>query len=214
MAFAVILPVQAEEDFSDVTYWTELCTKDQSLNREQRQSCNAFMEYMRDQSSVLSERVKEIDAKKAEISSNILVYARKVSEYQSQADAMTVEINNLTAEITELNTDIGIKEKTVSEHQEEIEKSEAEISEAKGKILERIESAQSTMRLNQYLDILMGANSFDDLMRIASGLKDIMLYDEVTIKEMSASVDALNQEKAKLQTEITELASKKETLAS
>ncbi|MBR2846065.1 MAG: peptidoglycan DD-metalloendopeptidase family protein [Solobacterium sp.] len=213
LAFAVILPVQAEDDFSDITYWTELCTKDQSLDRAQRQSCNAFMEYMQDQSSVLSERVKEIDAKKAEISSNILVYARKVSEYQTQADAMTVEINNLTAEITELNTDIGIKEKTVSEHQAEIEKDEAEIGAAKTKILERIESAQSTMRLNQYLDILMGANSFDDLMRIASGLKDIMLYDEVTIRELSSSIDALNQEKEKLQTEITELASKKETLA-
>ena len=97
LAFAVILPVQAEDDFSDITYWTELCTKDQSLDRAQRQSCNAFMEYMQDQSSVLSERVKEIDAKKAEISSNILVYARKVSEYQTQADAMTAEINNLTA---------------------------------------------------------------------------------------------------------------------
>ena len=221
--FSVILPAYAEEeetpDYSDTVYWSELCTKEMNLSVQQRRACTAFMSYMENESSSLSQKIKEIDAKKAEIASNILVYAQQVREYQAQADAMNVEIAELGQEINDLNEEILIREKQITESQAEIEANEKKVSEANEKVKERMVSAQSTMRLNQYLDILMGAGSFEDLVRIINGLSDILKYDQETIKELAQDIselnkmkDALEKEKAALEVQKTDLADKKVTL--
>ena len=60
------------------------------------------------------------------------------------------------------------------------------------------------MRLNKFLDILMGAKSFNDFIRIANGLSDITNYDESTMQELSDLIEKLDNDKAQLEEEKTE----------
>ena len=59
----------------------------------------------------------------------------------------------------------------------------------------------------------MGAKSFNDFIRIANGLSDITNYDESTMQELSDLIEKLDNDKAQLEEEKTELdASKQEVV--
>jgi len=214
MCWGIMTPVRAEDpDFSDTTYWTNLCLYSSTMSYAERSSCTAFMEYMETQSTQMSQRVKEINSKTAEIAANIAEYAKQVRDYQTQADAMSADIDALSKEIMDLNAGIAIKESKVEESQKAIEEDEKDIQEAETKIRERIENAQGTMRLNQVLDIVMGAGTFEDLMRIVNGLSDIMNYDKIVMDELSDDIAALNEKKEQLNKEIEELEEEKTIVA-
>ena len=57
---------------------------------------------------------------------------------------------------------------------------------------------QPTMRTNQYIDILMGANNFTDFIRIANGLSTISQYDKKTLNELVQIIATLNKQKEEL----------------
>jgi len=57
---------------------------------------------------------------------------------------------------------------------------------------------QPTMRTNQYIDILMGANNFTDFIRIANGLSTISQYDKKTLSELVQIIATLNKQKEEL----------------
>ncbi|MCH4207471.1 MAG: peptidoglycan DD-metalloendopeptidase family protein [Solobacterium sp.] len=201
-----IMPVHAEgEDFTDTEYWTNLCTGSATLTTEQKSSCSAFNSYMASQSSSLKDRMEEIESQRSEIAANIQTYADQVKNYQSQADA-------LNSDIATLNGEIAVKEQEIEDLQTKIDDSQTQIDAAESKIKTRMESAQSTMRLNEYLDILMGAKSFDDFIRIANGLSDITDYDEKVMTDLSDLIDEMNTDKDQLEQDKADLDSQKQEI--
>lgn len=193
-----------QPDYSDTTYWNNLCLGNAAYDNSA--ACTAYMQYISSQSESFANQMKEIDAKKDEIAANIEYYGQQIQTYQNQADA-------LNDEIATLNGQIAVKEQEIATKEEEIAKNEEEVAAAKEKIKERMVSAQETMRLNKFLDILMGAKSFNDFIRIANGLSDITNYDESTMQELSDLIEKLDNDKAQLEEEKTELdASKQEVV--
>ncbi len=193
MGLVCALPVHAE-DYSDTEYWNTLCTETDVLSAEEKTACQGYMQYIASQSEDLQARLDEIEASKAEIAANIQTYAAQAREYQAQADA-------LNDDIADLNGQIAVLEKEIEETQATIDAKQAEIDAAEEKIRERMVAAQPTMRLNQFLDVLAGAKTFDDLVRIANGLATITQYDEKTMNDLAADIDELNTAKAKLETD-------------
>ncbi|MBR3127708.1 MAG: peptidoglycan DD-metalloendopeptidase family protein [Solobacterium sp.] len=185
-------PVKAEEDYTNTDYWTQMCTSGQALTDAEKSACAGYMQYIAGQTDSLREQLQEIENRRAEISANISYYAEQVRGYQAQADA-------LNGEIATLNGQIAVLEKEIQEAEEQIAKKEAEIDAVQDKIKDRMVTAQSTMRLNQYLDILMGARTFDDFIRIANGISDITAYDEKTMTDLADDIEELNRTKAKLE---------------
>ncbi|MBQ1320432.1 MAG: peptidoglycan DD-metalloendopeptidase family protein [Solobacterium sp.] len=186
------LPVKAEEDYSNTDYWNQMCTSGQALTDAEKSACMGYMQYIASQTDTLRDQLQEIENRRAEISANISYYAAQVRNYQAQADA-------LNGEIATLNGQIAVLEKEIQEAEEQIVKKEAEIDAVQDKIKDRMVSAQGTMRLNQYLDILMGARTFDDFIRIANGISDITAYDEKTMTDLADDIEELNRTKAKLE---------------
>jgi len=193
-----------ELDFSDSTYWSDLCTSS-DLTTEQKSQCSAYMQYISNQSSSLSEAIQEIEAQRDEIAEKILEYGAKVQEYQAQADALNVEI-------ADLNSQIAVSEKKIEELETQIEETQAEIEAAEEKVKERMVSQQKTMRLNQYLDLIMGAKSFDEMVRIANGLSDITKYDTNTMEQLAILIEQMNSDKAEVEAEKEKLDADKQSI--
>jgi len=196
--------VQAEDPgYTDTTYWNNLCTGGQTLSADQKTACSAYMNYMSSQSSSLREQLAAIDAQKAEITKNIAAAAEKIKDYQSQADS-------LNSQIADLNGQIAVKEKEIEAKQADIDAKQADVDALTQKLKDRMTEAQGTMRLNTYLDILMGASSFTEMIRIANGIADISNYDNKTLDSLGTLIDELNSEKTDLEAAKTELDTQKQ----
>lgn len=204
---SVFMPMDAHaEDYSDTAYWNGLCAGGKPLNDNEKAACTGYLQYMAGQNDSLKQQLLEIESKQAEIAKNIRYYADQVRGYQAQADA-------LNGEIASLNGQISVLEKEIAEAQAEIEQKQKDIDATQEKIKQRMVSAQGTMRFNQFLDIMMGAKTFDDFIRIANGVKDITDYDERTMDSLAEDIEQLNAAKIKLEADKEALdAAKKEVV--
>ncbi|MBQ9328711.1 MAG: peptidoglycan DD-metalloendopeptidase family protein [Solobacterium sp.] len=190
-------------DYSDTEYWTSICTGSGELTSQTKSQCMAFMQASSNQSTVLSQKIKDIESQREAIANDILYYAGLVQQYQADAAA-------LNGEIADINGQIAVSEKKIEELELKIEENRNEIEEAEEKIKHRMVIQQRTMRLNQYLDILMGARSFDEFIRIANGLSDITNYDTQVMQELSALIDELNHNIEEVEQEKEDLQKRKD----
>ena len=198
-----------DHPYSDTEYWGDLCT---SSGSEHQTACAAYLQYQSEHSSELSDRIKEIESQRAEIAENITYYASLVQDYQNQADALNDDIATLNKQIADMNGQIAVKEAEIEKLEAEIEANQEEIDQAESKIKERMAYQQQTMRLNQYLDVLMGAKTFDELVRIANGLSAITEYDNKTMEDLADQIDQLNTDKAQLDSDKADLEQQKADL--
>lgn len=192
-----------EEDFSDDAYWRNLCTGSADLSTEQKRQCMAYIQQKSASTSDLNEKIKEIEKQRAEIEKDILAYAAQVQAYQAQAAS-------LNGEIASLNTEIGVSEKQIEVLEKKIDDNQKDIDAAEEKVKNRMVIQQRTMRLNQYLDILMGASTFDDFIRIANGLSAITDYDTKTMEDLAEKIAQLNKDKEEVEQRRADLEKQKE----
>ena len=183
--------VQADEDYSDTSYWTKQCTDTSNLNGGMKSSCQAFYNYISSQSDSLNAKLKDIDAQRSTISANIDEYTAKIADYQNQINDLNSQIDTVQAEITDLDSQI-------CELQQVVDDLKADVS-------AQIENSQSSMRLSKVFDILMGARSFDQLIKLANGISDITEYDNRKVSQLKDKTDELNttkQQKADAQADL------------
>ena len=191
------------EDYSDNEYWTNLCTGTAELTQAQKSQCMAYIQTKSNSTASLNEKIKEIESQREAIAADILYYAAKVSEYQAQAAS-------LNSEIADINGQIAVSEKKIADLTVRIEENQAQIDAAQAKIKKRMVIQQRTMRLNQYLDILMGASTFENFIRIANGLSDITAYDTKVMEDLAVLIEQLNKDKAEVEAEKELLQKRKE----
>lgn len=183
---SITVVAKAEEDYAgNFDYYNDLCTSGKPLSDSDKQVCSGFLQYLSNSSEDLRGQLDEIESQREEIAQNIQIYVQKIATYDS-------EIAALGAEIAELNNEILVIEAQITEKEEEIETKQNEIDEAEEKIKDRMVASQSSMRLNQYIDILMGAKDFNDLLRRANGIRVIAEYDEKTMEEINVMIQELN----------------------
>ena len=192
LSFHLYVPAAEQPDYSDVSYWSSLCSGVLPLTEAEKKSCSAYMNYMSEQSEDLNQKLQEIEDQRAEIAENIQYYAAQVQVYQAQADALNGEIYSLSSLINEKQEEIDALTAAIAQKEEDIEKTEA-------KIQLRMETQQSTMRLNQYLDVMMGIKQFSDLIRVINGISDITKYDEEVMEQLAEAIDSLNRDKEDLE---------------
>ena len=217
-------PVSGEPDYTDSDYWYNKCTG--TIKKEDQDSCKAYQDYVSSQTSDLESRKKELqkqyDAIKADLESyaaQIDAYQVQIEDYQAQINAKEAEIaakqteiNNKQAEIEAKQVEINNKQIEIENKQVEIDAKQAEIDATqndidtiKDKVKTRMSSSQSSMRINKYLDILMGAGSFEQFLRIILGLNAISVYDQNTMNELIDLMEKLNAQMAELETVKAEL---------
>ena len=207
MLFSTIsVKAVSDEDFkNDPGYYENLCTNNNGLTDDQKAVCEAYRNYLNNESAKMQDYLKELESKIDEIAANINYYADLIKDYQSQIDALDVEI-------AALNNEILVKEAQIAEKQAEIDAKQAEIDELKSKVLNRMVASQSSMRINKFIDILMGATDLNDLLRRANGIKTISEYDQKTMDDIQLLVEQLNVAKEQIEKDKEVLDNDKQTV--
>ena len=191
--------VNAEDDYAtNSEYYEELCTSGNGLTEEQKAACEGYRAYLASQTASMQEQLAQIESQREEIAANIQEYAEKIRDYDAQ-------IETLNSQIASLNNEILVVQAQIEEKQAEIDAKQAEIDSLKGKIEDRMVASQSSMRLNKYIDLLMGAKNLQDLLRRANGIKTITEYDQNTMDEIKVLIDELNAIQAQLESDKAEL---------
>lgn len=173
-------------------YYNKLCLGDTELSGDEKSLCESYSTYLSNKSSDLQSRLDEIEAKREEIAANIQEKIKEINSYQKEIDSLQEQINSLNKEIANFETEIARLETEISEN----EASKDELTE---KVKMRMDAAQDTMRLNQYLDYIMGAESFTDLLRRISGTNDLMEYDASIREELVTTINYLSELKTSMQ---------------
>ncbi len=208
----LFIPVQADEDYSDSTYWINLCTKSDTLDSDDVERCEAYRDYVSSQSSDLKAQLEEIDALREEIAANIEEYIQKIADYQQQIDDLNSQIEELNTQIDAKQADIDAKQEEIDAQQLIIDEKNEEVEEMKENVSTHISNSQSSMRINQYIDILMGAKTFEDFIRIANGLRDITNYNKSELVRLNNLIVELNTIKAQMEEDKANLELEKEEL--
>lgn len=191
------LPLQAEPGYDDVGYWANKCGKPQ-VNANEYNACSAFRTHMANRSSDLSARLNGIASKRSEISANIDKYKHIISDYAKQNEVLQVKIKEITAKIDTLQAQIKDMQNSIEKLLCQIHEEEIKISQIKDKIKKRIVEKQATMRTNSIIDVILGAKSFDEVLRILSGLDTISKSDQKARDEFLQLVNELNYKKKEL----------------
>ncbi len=199
LALAIgVVPVQnieADEDYSDTTYWTNLCTSG-SLSSAEQSACQGFITYMSAQSESLESTISNIDSQRSDIAANIEQYVQMIADYQTQIDDLTVQIDTLQIQI--------------EEQQGQIDTKQQEVDDLRTKVKTQIGNAQSGMRFSKMVDILMGAKTVVEFVRIANGLSDITEYNNRNLLTLNRLIQELEEAKAALITSQEECKTKQE----
>ena len=191
--------VFAEDDYAtNSQYYEDLCTGGNELTDEQKAACEGYRAYLAQQTSSMQEQLAQIEAQREEIAANIQEYAQKIRDYDAQ-------IETLNGQIAQLNNEILVVQAQIDEKQAEIDAKQAEIDSLKAKIEDRMVASQSSMRLNKYIDLLMGAQNLQDLLRRANGIKTISEYDQNTMDEIKILIEELSAIQAQLENDKAEL---------
>lgn len=210
--------VHAEPDYSDMAYWNQICTKD-VLSESERTSCTAYSQYLASQNNDLGKQLQEVEAQRQAAYSDISTYQSQIEGYQNQIKDVQVKIDAKQAEIDAKQAEIDAKQAEIDQKVAEIAKTEQEIEELNNKIKARMENQQPTMRTSAYVDILMGASSFDAFIRLVNGFGAIAKSDKENIDHLIELKDQLviqrqqlEEAKAQLEKAKAELEEQKQQL--
>ena len=215
MALSIVpfQPVLAEDPpYTDTEYWKERCTQSGGLEDEDYEACQGYNEYLKSSSTSLNEQLEALKAQEEDIKKNIADYGLKIQNYQTEIDAKQVEINQTVNDIAAKQVEIDNKQIEIDNKQKEIDATQAEIDAANEKIRTRMEISQSSMRLNKFTDILMGADSFEEFLRISNGLSAISQYDQKILDDMKVLREKLNTQREEMETAKAEMEVQKQEL--
>ncbi|MDO4414030.1 MAG: peptidoglycan DD-metalloendopeptidase family protein [Erysipelotrichaceae bacterium] len=191
-----VYTVEAEPDYNDTEYWEDKCTG--QVASSDRAACDAYAEFVRNQKSNLQSRLDEIESQRTAIKADLETYAAQIAGYQTQIDELQDLINTKQAEIDAKQIEIDNKQKEIDSKQKEIDETEDEVDSLREKVKSRMSNSQSSMRFNKYTDILLGASSFEDLLRIINGISAIARYDQKTMEKLVELINKLNTQKQEL----------------
>ncbi len=186
-SFAVNYDFPKNED-----YYAELCSSPKASSN--RAACLAYQDYVNqkviDSQNELQKLIEDIK----NLQGNISAMAKKVSTYQTQ-------ISDLEAEITRLQKSITDSEATIVTLTAQIAEREIKVTEIDAAIRLRMVSMQSFVSLNSYVDFIMGANDFSDLIRRVEGINEITAYDKSLMVMLAEEIAALNNDKAEVESQ-------------
>lgn len=211
----------AEEDvdYTDTSYWMERCVSDQIQGMEDYQACEAYREYVKSTSESLQGTLSSLDTEKEAIGENLAKYGLEIEQYRQESKELSNEISALQAKIEDNEVQIATLQLEAEATERSILAKEEELGELKKKVKERISFYQVNMRLNSYADVLLGAKTFGDLLRIVAALSSVTQFDDRVAGEIEEAVAALDdakealcQEQAQLLVLTNEIAESKESL--
>ena len=159
-----------------------------------------------------SSRISELYAQIAEAEDNLDEALDLANSYREQAQKIEVDIQELTVRIDELS--LKIEDLRVR-----IEENQAKVDALNKRVLDRMADSQKNMHFNPFLDFVLGAHGFADMLRRTYGVEAIMSKEESdrntlidTINQLTLDKEELDKAKAELDASKEELVNKQAEL--
>ncbi|MDD6466745.1 MAG: peptidoglycan DD-metalloendopeptidase family protein [Erysipelotrichaceae bacterium] len=196
-----IFPIAADDyDFkNNEDKYYALCSKT-GLTSEEKAACKAFQSYLTEQAKDIQDKINDWNSQLDSIRKDI----NKVLQVIEQLDA---EIAKIERQQTQLEKQINVLETEIASLEIEIKAREENIEKIDEQIKIRMKNMQSIFSINKYIEYIAGANDFVDLIRRTSAINQLMNYDTDQMK-------LLEQEKEKLEENVTELNTQKASFVS
>lgn len=191
-------------DFSaNESYYSQLCSSTAASSYSLE--CNAYQDYVNKKALDAASELETLRQDLKDVKENILKYAQDISDYQDQIDDLEADIINIEASIKQ-------SEISIAELEEKIAIREAHIEEIDTFIKERMIAMQSFLNSNSYIDFIMGAKDFVDMVRRIEGINEITQADRDNIDQLTAEVESFNADKAELERQLIALEENKANL--
>ncbi|RDI40090.1 murein hydrolase activator EnvC family protein [Falsibacillus pallidus] len=164
--------------------------------------------------SNLQKQQQENHNKQNSVKSNINTKSSAIDKVKGDQQDVKAEIAKLDQAIAETDQKIKDKQTEIANTQAEIEKLKGEIEELKKRIAERNELLKQRARAIQtqggsvnYLDVLLGAESFSDFIDRASAVTTLVNADKQIIEEQKRDKADLEEKQASVEKKLADLQS-------
>ena len=162
--------------------------------------------------SELNKEKSNIENKQNDVKSKLDDSSNKLNDIHSEQESVETEIKKLNTSISSTQVKITEKKEQISTTKEEVKKLEKQIEEVTARIekrnellKERARSYQQTGGMVNYLDVLMGSQSFSDFIDRVGAVATIVEADQTIIKEQEADKKLLEDSKAELKSKLSSL---------
>ncbi len=167
----------------------------------------------------LEDKKKDLQNKRSNVQSEIKETKNEIQEINEKQAVTKAEIKRLDFLVAETNQQIREKEAQIEEANEEIERLQAEIEALKEQIKkrdtllkERVRTIQENGGVINYIDVLLGAQSFGDFVSRVSAVTTFLEADRDLIRKHQEDKASLDNKEAEAQAKLTALNEKKAEL--
>ncbi|MCH4826935.1 murein hydrolase activator EnvC family protein [Planococcus halocryophilus] len=164
----------------------------------------------------LEQKQQETEQQKSELTSDISEKAGQINQNVSKLDQLTAKIEELNAQITGTETKISDVQAKIDKTKVEIDELKKSIEELEKKIEEREELLKERARAIQlsggsvdYIDVLLGANSFIDFIDRFSAVNTLIEADREIMREQAADKKLLAEQKEQVESKLAEQESRR-----
>ena len=168
----------------------------------------------------LNQKSEELQGKKSEVENQLNQTNEQINEIEEEQNQVTNELKRLETQINDTNTKITEKNQQIEEKNVEIEGLKNEIVEIEKRIEIRNELLKDRARAYQeggginYMDVLVGANSFGDLIDRIGAVATIVEADQTIIEEHIADKQKLEEKRTLVEQELKSLQTMQQELES
>ncbi|HEY4554267.1 MAG TPA: peptidoglycan DD-metalloendopeptidase family protein [Bacillaceae bacterium] len=162
--------------------------------------------------SELQNQQSEIQNKKSDVNNSIGEKNSEISEIATQQGQLEAEMKKIENTIADTNNKIQEKQKQIEDTKAEIERLKAEIEVLKDKIEKRNELLKERARNIQtnggsvnYIDVLLGAESFGDFIDRVSAVTTLVNADKQIIEEQKRDKEQLEASQAEVEKKLASL---------
>lgn len=149
--------------------------------------------------------IDDIRAEKAATNAEKQKKQSEIEKLKSEQQAVKNQIAKIDSQMTKTSDEIVAKQEEIAKKEEEIEKLKKEIEELEIRIAERdklLKERVASMQVNgavNYLDVLLGSQSFGDFLDRVLALNIIAEQDRTIIDEQRADLEALEKKKQEVE---------------
>ncbi|MBN9654504.1 peptidoglycan DD-metalloendopeptidase family protein [Halobacillus sp. GSS1] len=165
------------------------------------------------------EKLEENRSKQEEIEKEKQEKQEEIEKLKQQQEKVNAEIAQLDKQVMEAMNKIETKEKEIATTRENIEQLKADIAELEKRIAERDELLKDRVKsMHQnggaidYLDVLMGAESFGNFLERVMSLNTIATQDKEILEQHKADKEEVEKKKAQVEEELASLEDKLQEL--
>lgn len=182
-----VLPLFAQEPpFTDESYYNNLCSG-QSYGQK-KEKCDEYKTYYKNKIEEANKELKEKKYELAEVKTN-------AEKYSKEYDALNLQVAELEKQIQTIKSGIKSTEAYITKLEKEIVLQEIEVGKKEEKVKEYIATSQSQTYTNTFVEFIMGAKDFSEVVSRMEGMTRIKEYNDEIIEELNLQKEQIEKDR-------------------